>query len=149
MAGRGQPRTGGRTKGTPNRLTAAVKDAILVAFETVGGEDYLVRVARSDPRTFCTLLGRLLPSELRASIEGDLPSVVIRDYTGIDWQRLSPELRAELQKAGEDAVRLRSGAQPVIDVGMVPRACLPEQSPRANGDGRNGGTEPERVRIVL
>ena len=65
-------KTGGRQKGTPNRTTAALKDAILNAFHTVGGEAYLVQVARKDPRTFCALLGRVLPAELKADITGKL-----------------------------------------------------------------------------
>ena len=70
MAGKDQPKTGGRAKGMPNRTTAAIKDAILNAFEKVGGEDYLAMVARSDPRTFCTLLGRILPAEFKAEVVG-------------------------------------------------------------------------------
>ena len=68
MAGRGQSRTGGRKKGTPNKTTRAVKDAIVNAFEKVGGEDYLAMVAKSDPKTFCSLLGRVLPSEIKADV---------------------------------------------------------------------------------
>ena len=77
-------KTGGRRRGTPNRTTAAVKEAVLGAFDQAGGETYLVQVAISDPRTFCTLLGKLLPTELKAEHSGagdgpvkvDLVSVV-------------------------------------------------------------------------
>jgi len=68
VSGAVRPKTGGRKRGTPNRVTSAVKDAILRAFEKVGGEDYLVTVAKSDPRTLCALLSRVLPSELRADV---------------------------------------------------------------------------------
>ena len=34
----------------------------------MGPEDYLVSVAENDPRTFCSLLGRVLPSEIRADL---------------------------------------------------------------------------------
>jgi hypothetical protein len=54
----------GRKKGVPNRTTAALKDAILNAFTEVGGESYLVTVARNDPRTFCALLAKVLPMQL-------------------------------------------------------------------------------------
>ena len=64
MAGAGEPETGGRQAGTPNKMTASVKAAILAAFDEVGGEAYLVKVANEDPRTFCTLLGKVLPTEL-------------------------------------------------------------------------------------
>ena len=57
-------KTGGRVAGTPNKTTVKVKEAILHAFDEVGGYQYLVGVALRDPRTFCTLVGRVLPSEL-------------------------------------------------------------------------------------
>ena len=41
---------------------------MLRAFEKVGSDDYLVTVARRDPRTFCALLGRNLPTEVRADV---------------------------------------------------------------------------------
>ena len=61
----------GRPKGRRNQATILVRDAILRAFDKVGGEDYLAIVARDDPRTFCTLLGRVLPIQLAA--DGDNP----------------------------------------------------------------------------
>jgi hypothetical protein len=42
----------GRKKGSPNKLTADVKAAIMAAFDEVGGVDYLKTVATTDPRTF-------------------------------------------------------------------------------------------------
>ena len=69
-----------------NRATSLrniVKAALLEAFDEVGGADYLVGVARSDPRTFCMLLAKLLPAELKlAGGDDGVPLVVIRDYTG-------------------------------------------------------------------
>ena len=64
-------RTIGRAKGTPNALTASIKDAIQNAFTELGGTDYLVHVGRTDPRTFCALLSKLLPTKL-ANADGSL-----------------------------------------------------------------------------
>lgn len=55
-------RPGGRQKGTPNKLTVGVKDALRVAFTEAGGVEYLIWVARKDPKVFCALLAKLLPS---------------------------------------------------------------------------------------
>jgi hypothetical protein len=68
---RGRKTGGGSRKGRPNKVTTALKDAVLRAFEKVGGEDYLVTVAGSDPRTFCALLGRVLPRDVRLEPEGE------------------------------------------------------------------------------
>ncbi len=80
---KGLPKTGGREKGTPNKATAAVKEAIVAAFHEVGGKDYLVLVARSDPRVFCTLLSKLVPAQIRAELEGSEPPQIFV-VTGID-----------------------------------------------------------------
>ena len=65
-------KAGGRVKGTPNKTTVALKDAIMNAFEKVGGEDYLVVIAKKDPKTFCTLLARVLPLEIQAKVDGTI-----------------------------------------------------------------------------
>ena len=70
----------GRKKGVPNKATAALKDAILNAFNTVGGESYLATVAREVQLTFCTLLGKVLP--LQVTGENDGPVKI-----AIEWQR--------------------------------------------------------------
>lgn len=62
-------KTGGRTKGTPNKVNAAVKEAILGAFNKVGGQAYLERVAENDARVFCGLLGRVLPTQLAGTAD--------------------------------------------------------------------------------
>ena len=51
----------GRAKGTPNRFTTFLKDAIQQSFERLGGAAYLEQVARTDPKTYCALLGKVLP----------------------------------------------------------------------------------------
>src|SRR4051812_11758897 len=44
-------KTGGRTKGTPNKLGITIKDAVLSSFEELGGHDYLMEIAKKDPRS--------------------------------------------------------------------------------------------------
>lgn len=75
-------KTGGRTKGTPNKTTAQVKEAILRAFDKVGGAAYLEKVATEDPKTFCTLLGRVLPTEITAPEGGAVGVTFLMNYTG-------------------------------------------------------------------
>lgn len=73
-------KTGGRKKGTPNKVNAAVKDAILNAFEEVGGESYLAKVAREDHKTFCTLLGRVLPLQVTGENDGPIQVSFITQF---------------------------------------------------------------------
>ena len=65
MAGKGfQKGEGGRPKGVRNKLTATVKEAIVEAFNQVGGVDYLVSIAKDDPKTFCALVGKVIPLQV-------------------------------------------------------------------------------------
>jgi hypothetical protein len=83
-ANSGGKRSGaGRKKGSPNKLTADVKAAIMAAFDEVGGADYLKTVAKSDPRTFCTLLGKILPTQ----VAGDADAEPVR----IEFSWLPPQ----------------------------------------------------------
>lgn len=72
MAGKkpGSPKTGGRKKGTPNKLTADVKGMILQALDEAGGKDYLLAQALGNPNAFLTLVGKVLPKEMTGK-DGD------------------------------------------------------------------------------
>jgi len=61
-------KTGGRKPGTPNKLTTTVKEMILRALDTAGGETYLVQQARENPVAFMSLLGKVIPMQ----VEGDV-----------------------------------------------------------------------------
>lgn len=71
-------RYGGRAMGTQNKMTRTIKEALVMAAESVGedgkGTDglfgYLRRVALRDHRTFCAMLGRIIPMQVQAKIEG-------------------------------------------------------------------------------
>lgn len=84
----GRKKTGGRKKGTPNKTTQALKDAILKAAEDVGedghGEGgltgYLRRVATEDVKAFSTLLGKVLPLQ----VQGDADQPVRFEITWLD-----------------------------------------------------------------
>ena len=58
----------GRPKGTPNKLTHDVRTAIQKAFLGLGGVNYLIKVGHEDPKTFCQLLGKVVPSEVNAVV---------------------------------------------------------------------------------
>ncbi len=60
-------KTGGRRKGTPNRLTVDIKAAIEGALNAVGGQRYLEGIARKHPQVFCALLAKLIPKDLNVT----------------------------------------------------------------------------------
>lgn len=65
-------KTGGRTKGTPNKLTGELKSMILNALDTAGGEKYLVAQAFDNPTAFLTLVGKVLPMTVSGVDGGDI-----------------------------------------------------------------------------
>ena len=58
---KGTKKTGGRQKGSTNKLTTDVKEMILTALENKGGVDYLMLQADENPTAFLTLIGKVLP----------------------------------------------------------------------------------------
>jgi hypothetical protein len=87
---KGLAKSGGRAKGTPNKTTALLKDAILKAAEGAGGKaglvGYLQTQALENPGPFMTLLGKVLPMQV-AGPEGEAltPTIVFRTiYTDAD-----------------------------------------------------------------
>lgn len=70
----GAPTPGGRPKGVKNRLTN-LREAVLEAFDTVGGPEYLVRLAngtQSDRAAFVGLVSKVLPTQINANVEGGI-----------------------------------------------------------------------------
>lgn len=65
-------KTGGRRKGTPNKLTASIKGAFTEAFDRRGGVDALVRWAGDNETEFYKLCARLIPTEVQAQVDGAL-----------------------------------------------------------------------------
>jgi hypothetical protein len=75
----------GRKKGTPNKATKLLKDAILRAAHLSGrdqkGKDGLVgycrRLADEEPKAFCGLLGKVLPTQL-TGVDDEKLTVIIQ-----------------------------------------------------------------------
>lgn len=79
MAGKGGKREGaGRPKGSLNKTTALLKDAILMAAQKAGGggdegiTKYLVSQADENPVAFMSLLGKVLPMQVTGEGGKDL-----------------------------------------------------------------------------
>lgn len=60
---------GGRVKGTPNKVSAELKDMIRSALEGAGGVDYLQSVASTHPAAFCALIGKIIPADVKATLK--------------------------------------------------------------------------------
>lgn len=56
-------KTGGRTAGTPNKVTKSAREAFALAFDGLGGADALTSWAIDNPTEFYKLYARLIPQE--------------------------------------------------------------------------------------
>jgi hypothetical protein len=65
---KGSPKTGGRKKGTPNKIDSNLKDQILKSLIIVGGVDYLAKQAELNPGPYLSLLGKCLPRDLNNNV---------------------------------------------------------------------------------
>lgn len=61
-------RRGGRQAGTPNKIPKELKEMIREALDRAGGVDYLQKQATDNPGAFLTLVGKVLPKDVRAEV---------------------------------------------------------------------------------
>lgn len=91
----GHKRSRGRPKGSLNKTTQSIKEAILNAFEQAGGVEYLAQVARDNPSVFCQLLSKVLPTQLTGAEGGPIDMQkrilieLVDGHPGTDPSRLS------------------------------------------------------------
>ena len=87
----------GRAKGTPNKFTAFLKEAMQTSFERLGGPAYLEEVGRRDPKTYCALLGKMFPRvDKREETNGPVSTLSDAEIR----QRVAGMLREGLSSGG-------------------------------------------------
>ena len=69
-------KTGGRQKGTPNKITRDIREAVLQSFEIVGGAQYLAEQARLNPTAYLSLVGKVLPLQVTGADDGPVKLTV-------------------------------------------------------------------------
>ena len=70
-------KSGGRAKGTLNKDTKMVKDAIESVYQGVGGNDYLLKFAQDNPEVFLTRIWvKLLPMQVNVKVNNDFASIL-------------------------------------------------------------------------
>jgi hypothetical protein len=92
--------TGGTKQ--PRRATVVLKDAILMAAAAVGADGkgldgllgYLTNIARTDPKTFCQLLARVIPLHVQT------------EDTGPQYYPSISEVQEELRRRGIPVERI-------------------------------------------
>lgn len=68
-------KSGGRQRGTPNKITRAFREAVLVAYDAIGGDQAFSTWARENQTEFYRIAARLIPLQVAHSSE--VPRLVI------------------------------------------------------------------------
>jgi hypothetical protein len=87
----------GRVKGVPNKSTAAVKQALIEAFDELGGVPSLVAWAKKQPTEFYKLWAKMMPLEVSGPNGGPIQ---LEAVVGI-IEKLTPEERVTLRELAE------------------------------------------------
>lgn len=68
---KGKPKTGGKVKGTPNKLTKTVKETVLAAFNDLQQDPKanIMAWAKEQPTEFYKIAAKLIPTEVNANVE--------------------------------------------------------------------------------
>lgn len=67
-------KTGGRKKGTPNKINKTIREMVVAALDEAGGKDYLLAQAKENPNAFLTLVGKVLPTQITGEGGGPVES---------------------------------------------------------------------------
>lgn len=75
---KGAKKVGGRIAGTPNKLTQDLREMIKQAFHEAGGVQYLVTQSKLEPVAFMSLIGKVIPQEVKATVDGNITIEIIK-----------------------------------------------------------------------
>lgn len=79
MPGKGKPfkkgEAKGRPKGVQNKITRTVKETVLSAFNELQGDPKhnIISFAKSNPKEFYAIAAKLIPTEVKATVESSVP----------------------------------------------------------------------------
>jgi hypothetical protein len=74
----------GRPKGTQNKITRTIREAIEASFDKVGGAEYLAKMAIEQPAAYMTLLGKVLPAHMNISTKDTTFKLVVERASATD-----------------------------------------------------------------
>jgi len=84
MFTKGIAKIGGRRSGTPNKLTSTFRQAVLLAYENIGGHEAFAKWAAENQRDFYLIAARLTPAEAKNSETEPITIVVFGPRKVVD-----------------------------------------------------------------
>ena len=67
----------GRPKGSANKVTSDLREAIRASFDRIGGANWLVKLSEEKPEVYAQLLGKTIPKEIEATITNAIPVIPV------------------------------------------------------------------------
>jgi len=64
-------KTGGRQKGTPNKMATRVKEALEHVYDAIGGDEAFAAWAKTEPTEFYKLYAKLLPKDINTTLNSN------------------------------------------------------------------------------
>ena len=86
-----KPLNSGRRRNVSNKLTRDIREMIRAALDKAGGVKYLVAQAEKNPAAFLTLVGKIVPAQIDATVNKRDVTELTRDELLV----LSAEARDE------------------------------------------------------
>ena len=77
---KGIAKIGGRRKGTANKLTSTLREAVLLAYRNIGGHEACSQWVADNQTDFYRIAACLIPTEVKNSDNEEI--TVIRNYSG-------------------------------------------------------------------
>lgn len=79
---KGDKKTGGRQKGTPNKVNTDIKNIVIQALNEIGGVSYLKVQSELNPVAFMGLVGKVLPLQIKNDV--NLAGKMVIEWKGIE-----------------------------------------------------------------
>ena len=74
-----KPLNSGRRRNVSNKLTRDIREMIRAALDKAGGVKYLVAQAEKNPAAFLTLVGKIVPAQIDATVNNRDVTELTRD----------------------------------------------------------------------
>lgn len=89
---KGRMKTGGRQRGTPNKVTGTFREAVRTVYEGLGGHAAFLAWAKKNPDEFYRLAARLIPTEVAEEDQGGTVTIIVQQFTNpsLNGQRFLP-----------------------------------------------------------
>lgn len=73
-------KTGGRVKGTPNKTTSNVREAIEAVYNKLGGDNAFANWAFDNQTEYYKIYSKLLPRDINATLEGGVSVKLVNEF---------------------------------------------------------------------